>query len=36
MKTYKPIIVNPRMLLSLLLSWAGALATAFALGLKIG
>ena len=36
MKTRSPIIVSPRMLLSLFLSWAGALATAFALGLKIG
>lgn len=36
MKNDRPIIVSPKMLLSLFLSWAGALATAFALGLKIG
>jgi len=36
MKIRKPIIVSPSMLLSLFLSWAGALATAFAIGLKIG
>jgi len=32
----KPVIVSPKILLSLFLSWAGALATAFAIGLKIG
>ena len=36
MKIRKPVIVSPKILLSLFLSWAGALATAFAIGLKIG
>ena len=36
MKTHSPSIVSPRMLFSLFLSWAGALAMAFALGLRIG
>ena len=36
MKIRKPVIISPKILLSLFLSWAGALATAFALGLKIG
>lgn len=36
MKIRKPIIVGPGMLLSLFLSWAGAVAIAFTLGLRIG
>jgi hypothetical protein len=36
MRIRKPIIVGPRMLLSLFLSWAGAVAVAFSLGLRIG
>lgn len=36
MKIRKPIIISPQTLLSLFLSWAGALATAFVLGLRIG
>lgn len=36
MNIREPIVISPRMLLSLFLSWAGALAIAFALGLRMG
>ena len=36
MRFQKPLIISPRIVLSLLLGWVGLLATAFTLGLRIG
>jgi hypothetical protein len=36
MRFRKPLIISPKMLLSLVLSWVGLLATAFTLGLRLG
>ena len=36
MRFHKPLVINPKVVLSFLLSWVGLLATAFTLGLKLG
>ncbi len=36
MTVHKPLIISPRLLLSIVLSWIGLLATAFTLGLRLG
>ena len=35
MRFHKPLVISPRLLLSFFLSWAGLLATAFTLGLRL-
>ena len=35
MRFRKPLVISPKMLLSLLLSWVGLLVTAFSLGLRL-
>jgi hypothetical protein len=36
MRFHKPLIVSPKILLSMLLGWLGLLATAFAVGARLG
>ncbi len=36
MRFHKPLVISPKLLLSLVLSWVGLLATAFSLGLRLG
>ena len=36
MRTPKPLVISPRMILSFFLGWIGLLVTAFTLGLRLG
>ena len=36
MRFRRPLVISPRIILSFVLSWAGLLATAFTLGLRLG
>lgn len=36
MRIHKPLVINSKVLLSLVLGWVGLLATAFTLGLRLG